>query len=416
MKKIFASIDIGFDTTRVLVGEYFQDKVNILAVSSVKSKGIENGLVVDQDAEITQIKLALLEIEEKIGVKVDKAIVTIPSNNAEYNILSEKIKVDTENNIVDGSTIIKLVNKAVEGIVQPNMELVSTIPIDFNIYKEDTKLETVKDPKGKMCDELSVRLMAITVPKSNVLSIVGAVENSGIEVIDICLDVVADFEQIKRDDYEKEVCGVINIGKSKTNLSIFNKGIVTNNTIINIGSKVIDEDIAYVFYTTKKEAKRIKENFGIANPKFTSKEEVYETIDVNGKKIRINEFELSEIINKRLVEILNISKNELKVLTNKQISYIMVIGGIADIPEFTSVVEDVFKNGITYNLNEIGIRKNKYISALGAIKFFIFKLKLRAKDYTMFSKEDIINMLDYKKSKNGNSSFVSKIIDYFFQS
>lgn len=416
MKKIFSSIDIGFDTTRVLVGEYYQDKLNILAVSSVKSKGVEDGLVIDQDAEITQIKLALLEIEEKIGVKVDKAIVTISSNNAEYSILTDKINVDTENNIVDGSTIIKLVNKAVEGNTQPNMELVSTIPIDFNIYREGTKLETIKDPKGKICDELSVRLMAITVPKNNVLSVVGTVEEAGIEVIDICLDVVADFEQIKREDYEKEACGVINIGKSKTTLSIFNKGIITNNTILNIGSKVIDEDISYVFYTTKKEAKKIKENFGIANPRSASKDEVYETTDINNKKIRINEFELSEIINKRLVEILNISKNELKVLTNKQISYIMVIGGIGDMPEFESVVEDVFQNGITYNLNEIGVRKNKYITALGAIKFFIFKLKLRAKDYTMFNKEDVINMMDYKKSKTGNSSFVSKIIDYFFQS
>lgn len=414
MKKVYASIDIGFDTTRVLVGEYYQNDFNILAVSSVKSKGIEEGLVIDLEKEVSQIKLALAEIEEKIGVLISKAIVTIPSNGAEYSILNEKIKVDTEDNIVTGDIITKLINNAVKDVLSPNMELVSVMPIDFNIYKQGVKLETLKDPKGKIADELSVRLMSIIVPKSHIVSIISAVEEAGVEVVDICLDVIADFEQIKKEDYEKEVCGIINIGKERTKLSIFNKGIITNNSIINIGSKVIDEDIAYVYYTSKKEARKIKENFGIANPRFANKEEIYEVADINNKKVQINEFELSEIINKRLVEILNISKNELKVLTNKQISYIMVTGGIADIPAFNYTLEDVIKNGVVYNLKELGIRKNKYVTALGAIKFFLSKLKLRDKDYSMFSKDEINCMLDSKKNKSG--SIIGKFIDSFFQS
>ena len=47
MKKIYACIDIGSDTIRVLVSEYFQNKFRTLAVSSVRSKGVKNGEIID---------------------------------------------------------------------------------------------------------------------------------------------------------------------------------------------------------------------------------------------------------------------------------------------------------------------------------------------------------------------------------
>ncbi|UKI26335.1 MAG: hypothetical protein L6V91_05840 [Bacilli bacterium] len=41
MKKIYTAIDIGSDTIKIVVGEYFKDKLNILTIHEEKNqKGI----------------------------------------------------------------------------------------------------------------------------------------------------------------------------------------------------------------------------------------------------------------------------------------------------------------------------------------------------------------------------------------
>ena len=55
MKKIYTSIDIGSDTIKFVVGEYFKEKVNILYAHEEKAKGIRKGLIVDPNLAINSI-------------------------------------------------------------------------------------------------------------------------------------------------------------------------------------------------------------------------------------------------------------------------------------------------------------------------------------------------------------------------
>ena len=49
MKNIYTSIDIGSDTIKVVTCELYHNKLNLLAASSVKSKGIKKGLIIDAE-------------------------------------------------------------------------------------------------------------------------------------------------------------------------------------------------------------------------------------------------------------------------------------------------------------------------------------------------------------------------------
>ena len=257
--------------------------------------------------------------------------------------------------------------------------------------------------------------MLVTIPKSTIISFVKVVESAGVEVVDLVLSPIADFEVIKQEDMENSVTGVINIGKDTITISVFNKGIITNSSVLKIGSKIIDEDISYIYYTNKKTARKIKENFGIAHPRYSNKNETYESRDINNKLIKINQYELSEIINKRLVEILNVAKNELKVLTNKQIRYIMVLGGITDMPGMNFVLDDVFASEAKlHTMNTLGIRKARFITVFGAIKHFVKKIKLRGKEYSMFSSDDVDNLVHSKTRIGRSDSVFGRLFSYFF--
>ena len=70
MKRIYSSIDIGSDTIKVVVCELYKNKLNLLAASSVKSKGIKKGLITDFEQAERSIKQAFVEIEEMLGIQI----------------------------------------------------------------------------------------------------------------------------------------------------------------------------------------------------------------------------------------------------------------------------------------------------------------------------------------------------------
>lgn len=414
MKNIYTSIEIGNDTIRILVSENYGGKLRTLAVSSVRSKGIKNGVITDEALLTERIKLAIEDIKARISVRIRKVILILPAIDAEYNLVHGNVPIVNPEKMVTQKDIIRVQNSVINDIL-PNMELVDILPIDFTIYENGSQIETIKDPKNKICDRLGIRAMVITVPKTVVVSYAKVVESAGLEVVDLSLAPICDFEEIKDEEFEENVTAIINIGKDQTYVSIFNKGIITNSSAIKIGSKIIDEDISYIYYTSKKKARKIKENFGVAHPRYSSKTETYETKDINEKLISVNQFELSEVINKRLVQILNLAKNELKVLTNKQIRYIMIIGGIIDMPGFNFVIEDVFgKSAKTFKENTLGIRKARFITTIGAISRFVKKIKLRGKSYSMFSEDDIDELLNSKTKIGRNNSVFGRVVSYFF--
>ena len=59
MKQVYTSIDIGSDTVKVVVTELCNNKINLLAASSVKSAGIKKGLITDAELASNSIKEAI---------------------------------------------------------------------------------------------------------------------------------------------------------------------------------------------------------------------------------------------------------------------------------------------------------------------------------------------------------------------
>lgn len=414
MKKIYTCIDIGSDTIRILVSEYYKKEFRTLAVSSVRSKGIKNGEIIDESLLQERLLVALDDIKSRINIPIKKAILTLPAKEAEFSLVHGNVPIVNDEKMVTEKDIVRVQNSVINDIL-PNMELVNITPIDFTIYENGSEIETLKDPKNKICDRLGIRAMMVCVPKTRLISYARVVEQAGIEVVDLVLGSIGDYEEVHDEDMDEKVSAIINIGKDTTTVSIFNKGIITNSSVLKIGSNVIDEDISYIYYTNKKQARKTKENFGVAHNKVASKTETYEVRDINGKLVSINQYELSSIINKRIVQILNVAKNEFKVLTNKQISYIMVLGGITDIPGMNFILDEVFTiPSRTYTMNTLGIRKSRFITAEGAIKHFVKKLKIRGKEYSMFSSEDIDGLVHSKTRIGRSDSVFGRFFSYFF--
>lgn len=409
MKRIYASIDIGSDTVKIIVCELYKNKINLLAATSIPNKGVKKGLINDVDLVKASVKRAIDQIEEMLGITIDKVVTNIPSYFAEFKMVNGGTFINSEDGIVSGIDINNAIKESIKSYNDYSREIITLMPIDFKINDE-----IVKDPKGIKGKQLSTRGVLVTTPKKNIYSVVGLLESLNIEVTDISLGSIGDYAALKDKEMEKKAGFIVNIGSEITNISLFNKGIMINNSIIQRGGQNIDSDIAYIYKIDIEEAKRIKEKYALAHRNYANESENISTINRLGDKIEISERELSDIVYSRLEEMLNLIKKEINGLANREIDYIIVTGGTTNIPYFDKIIEPILgKNARVGDMKIVGIRNNKYSSCLGTIVSFIQKLRLKGQDYTMVDSEDA-NILSSPRKNNVNETNIWKALIGFF--
>jgi cell division protein FtsA len=213
----------------------------------------------------------------------------------------------------------------------------------------------------------------------------------------------------------KESTGiVIDIGAEVTNIGVINKGIIINNNVLPLGGNLVDQDLSFIYKLDNQVAKEVKETFALANKRNASVKTTKDVVNTLGEKITLNQYEVSEVCMSRVHEMLNTVKNEINYLTKKEISYIIITGGLSEFKGFNLEVESVFgplaKIG---KVNVIGARDNKFACAIGMIKYFDEKLGLRDKEFSILSQDDL-DVLSGSNQDKSNSSLLNRVFGKFF--
>ena len=411
MKHIYTSVDIGSDSIKVVTCELFKNKLNLLAASSVKSKGIKKGLITDLELAKESYKKAIEEVEQMLGIKIKKIIVSIPSYFSKYIVVNGEVDIESE--IAYTQDILNVLKEAsLPKIKKPN-EMVTVIPIDFKI---DNK-EPVLDPKGMTGKILHSRALLVTAPRKNIVSVLSLINQTQQEVIDISINGIGDLYALKNEQTDNKIGAIINIGAETTSVSLYNKGIIVRNSILQLGGANVDADISYIYKINMEDAKHLKEKFALAHKMYAKVNETREVITKSGAKAKINQYEISEVAMVRLEEILELAKKEINTLTNRKIDYIIVTGGTSNMAHFNYIAESIFGREVTVgNLKVTGIRNNKFVPAIGNIVYFISTLKLKGQQYSMFSKTDVEVLSSAKRNflEDKNGTMVGKVFGYFF--
>ena len=410
MKHIYTSLDIGSDTIKVVVCELFQNKLNVLAATSCKSKGIKRGLIVDFELASITVKQAFSEIEEMLGFKINKVITSVPSYLAEYSIIKGSITLDSSNAITNNDVMLTI-KKAIQEKKLSGREMVTVLPIDFKINDS----VAIKDPVGLTGSKLSTRAVIVTVPKKNVYSVLSLLENIGIEVVDISINNIGDLYAFRTKNFSDKLAAIINIGSDTTSVSIFNRSVIVKSTVLALGGKSIDMAISSFYNIDNDDAIKMKHKYAVADVNHAQANDTIECKNKNGEVIKINQYEISEMVSSRIKEILNLSKNELNNLTSKRIDYIIITGGMSNMAGFEYAASDIFGKDVNIGtMKMLGVRNNKYSSVVGNIVYFISKLKLKGKNYSMIDDGEYSVMTHADSTRNAPDSTLGKIFGYFF--
>ena len=412
MRKIIASIDIGSDSIKLVVGEFIESRLEILSASKIQTNGVENAKVINSDALTESIKQAIYEASETLGIEIKKVILGVNSLNTKLIKVADAIKINNEEHIVTGDDVSMLIAKCAEDKATEGHALIGVIPVEFTL--DDDRISD--DPKGLVSENLGIKAIVVTSPKEAVMPYIKAIEDAGCKVIDVIPNTLGDYYTIRNERLDKYVGAVINLGNETSTISIFNKGILTNTKTYKIGGYNIVRDIGFIKKVDDNTAKAIYSDLALATPKLANPKDVRLIRDLDGKEIKINQSEVSEITHARLEELLNLVKMQINILTKKEISYIIIGGGLTELKDFHIILESVFgKSANIGKVNLIGVRDNAYISSVGILKYFNKKIELRGKTFSIFTGSDIEDMNNSGlKASTDNNSLLGKVFGYFF--
>ncbi len=393
--RVYTSVDIGSDTIKVIVCEFFNNKLNLLTVKTVKTLGIKKGLIVDVALVKESLMNAIQEVNKALGIKIDRVLTNVPSYLAEFSVTTGTTSISE---MVSSKDIVNSIKNAYSSYKKNGYDILTFLPIDFKVDGR-----TIKDPRNIIGSKLEVRGVIISLPEKNIYSVIGLFESIGIKVVDISINGLSNYYALKERESNLKAGLIVDIGKETTNVSLFNKGIMIKDFTLQLGGDDIDNDIAYIYRLEKEDARTIKEAFSLTTPEMLDIKETYNIVNKLNETVMINKRELSEIINSRVEQILGLIKNKLNDLANKEIGYIIISGGTSNVLDFQKLASKILEMKCSLGkINIIGIRENRYSVALGNILYFIEKSELKGEKIGMLKEEDEKNVSSIKKGVDIN--------------
>ena len=178
-KNYFASIEFNASDINVLILNYYQNKLSVVATTSVKSNGFYNGEITDYDAFNASLDIAINDIANKYKINLDEVVLILPSNEHKVYSASVTNKVLTERQIIRKQQVDAIRKQLRSSKVNDGEVLVDEVPTLYTLEGE-RHLRTA--PINQRSSILKIRSNIHTLPTSIVEPLVETLSNKNIKV------------------------------------------------------------------------------------------------------------------------------------------------------------------------------------------------------------------------------------------
>ncbi len=242
-KQIFAALEVADHEVRLIVGEFFNTRFNIIKVERVPVSGLSDGVVEEPELIVKAITKAAIDAEKSIGARIEKVILGLPSYGIARKSVKSTVVVDSIEGTITVQDIRKAIKKAQTVAIDKSLALIQTVCVKYTI----NGISSRRIPIGEKANELTVDIDLICTERKLAFDLVNCVEQSGLQVMDIFIDTygiskeAALFEQ----SVDQNVV-ILKMERNSTTLGLLSKGRLTSGLVEPIGvgyfaSNVIEE-------------------------------------------------------------------------------------------------------------------------------------------------------------------------------
>lgn len=310
--KIVTGVDIGSSKVAIIVASVNpEEKVSVIGVSSVPSRGIKKGVVVDIDEAVGAIAEGLEAAERMAGYAVSSAFVTVDGKHISSLNSHGVVAVSDAGSEITENDVDRVTEAARAISIPSSREIIHVLPRGFIVDSQDG----VKDPVGMSGVRLEVETNIISGSATVMRNLVKCVQQVGVDVEDLVFCGLAASEAVLSDT-EKELGTVlVDLGGGTTQIVIFAAGSPIYSASLPIGGQNITNDLAVGLRTSLENAEKIKIRLSEEKSAGGKEKGKDDEIDVSDLGLEIKSVPRSlvqSIIEARLTEIFHMVGLEIK--------------------------------------------------------------------------------------------------------
>lgn len=336
---LVVGLDIGTTKICCIVGEVFEDAVDIVGVGTAPSVGLKKGVVVNIESTVKSIRQAVAQAEESAGCELDEVYVGIAGNHIKgFNspgiiaINGREIKESDVEDVIIAARTVK---------ISENQQIIHVLPQEYMV---DDHTE-IQNPVGMSGVRLVTNVHIVTADMAAVHNLYTCCQKAGLVVSDMVLESIASAHATLRPDEMELGVVLIDIGGGTTDLAVFCDGTIRHTCEIGLGGHNLTNDLSVGLRTPLHDAERLKEDFGCAISSLIKPNHVVDVPTVGNREPRkVTQKVLVDILQARMVEILEMVHQDLinSGLKNRINGGIVITGETALLANLVNLAEQIF--------------------------------------------------------------------------
>lgn len=393
--EIIAGLDVGTTKVSCIVAEQTDDGLDIIGIGSVPSKGMKKGVVVNIEATVQAMRMAIEQAETMAGCEIGTVYAGVGGSHIRG--LNKQGVAAVAEREVHPSDVARVLDQAKAIPLPGDRQVIHVLAQEYVVDDQDG----IKEPIGMSGVRLEARVHLVTAATTSVQNIIKCAERCGQYVAEVVLEPLASANAVLSDD-EKEIgVAMIDVGGGTTDIIVYCDGAVVHTSVIPVGGINLTSDVATGLRTPIAEAERIKIKYGCATSKMVDDEETIEVPSVGGRAPRVlSRRVLCDIVEPRVEEIFSAVRHVIEETGYYDLlgAGVVLTGGTSILDGMPEMAEQVLglpaRRGAPTGVGGLAdvVRSPAYSTGVGLVKHGARKLREapEATEYTMASRRPSI--------------------------
>ncbi|MEX2436646.1 MAG: cell division protein FtsA, partial [Candidatus Paceibacterota bacterium] len=345
MSNIITGLDIGTSQIKGIVVEQGRDgKFNTVSVFKHPSLGFRKGVLVDEEDALRLFRDIIIDLEKVSKKSTDNIYITIDGDHIKPKPSRGIVAVSRADHEIQQDDIDRVTQASQSIKLPPNYTILHNITSEY--FVDD--VGDIKNPVGMSGNRLELSALIMGAFAPHVTNLIEIVNKAGGDIAGVIFSPLAAERSVLSKRQRELGVLMIDFGFSTTSFVVYEEGKIVHSKSIPVGSGHVTNDIAVGLKISVDVAEKLKSMYGYAISKEVSRKDKVNLSDVDSSvkdDADISKRFLSEIIEVRLEEILDLVNNELKDIGRpiQLPAGVVITGGGVKLPGFEDLVKQELK-------------------------------------------------------------------------
>jgi cell division protein FtsA len=250
-----SGIDVGTSKITTLIATISEEEeAQVIGVSSVPSRGLRKGQVVNIEEATAAISQSLDAAERMAGASVGKAYISVGGSHISSQNSHGVVAVAEPDREITEQDVRRVIEAAKAVSLPSSREILHVLPRGYIVDSQ----EGIVDPAGMTGVRLEVDTHLVTGGATAVRNLKKCVEELGVEVGGMVFGGLASAEATLSETEKELGVIVVDIGGGTTDVAVFVEGALSYSSVIPIGAINITKDLAAGLRISLESAEKIK--------------------------------------------------------------------------------------------------------------------------------------------------------------